>query len=67
MPRLYATLTVVDRPCQRWWSLIDPVSRDVACHVSTTQPDRSALRTGVGAAPDLTGSTDLSGSKPQLN
>ncbi|MDR1155263.1 MAG: hypothetical protein LBL04_11185 [Bacteroidales bacterium] len=23
---LLLTLTAVDRPCQRWWSLIDPVS-----------------------------------------
>ncbi|MDR1154567.1 MAG: hypothetical protein LBL04_07630 [Bacteroidales bacterium] len=57
------TLTAVDRPCQRWWSLIDPAGKDAMHRVSTTQPDRSALRTGVGTAPDLTGSTDLSGSK----
>ncbi|MDR1153144.1 MAG: hypothetical protein LBL04_00405 [Bacteroidales bacterium] len=36
--------------------------RDAMHRVSTSQPDRLALRTGVGAAPDLTGSADLSGS-----
>ncbi|MDR1153323.1 MAG: hypothetical protein LBL04_01325 [Bacteroidales bacterium] len=41
---------------------VDPVSKDAMHRVSTTQPDRSAFRTCVGVAHDLTGSADLSGS-----
>jgi hypothetical protein len=41
---------------------LTPAGKDAMHRVSATQPDRSAFRTGVGAAPDLTGSADLSGS-----